>query len=109
MITAAEIAEKLASKEWRMGNMHQILPEDDADGGLIPFVPRSEQEQHRRERHNRNFIPKARKLGMSTDICLDNMDECLVVPNTHCAIVDFREEDAVKKLEIARMNWNMGR
>lgn len=108
MITADEIAEKLASKDWRMRNMHQILPEDDADGGLIPFVPRSEQEQHRRERHNRNFIPKARKLGMSTDIVLDNMDECLVTANTHCAIVDFREEDAVKKLDIAKMNWNAG-
>jgi len=75
MITATQIAEKLASKDWRMRNMQQILPEDDADGKMVPLTLRGEQEQLLAERHYRNFIPKARKLGMSTFIVLDNADE----------------------------------
>lgn len=108
MITAAQIAEKLASKDWRMRNMQQILPEDDADGKMVPLVLRSEQESLLANRHTRNMEPKARKLGMSTFIVLDNADECITVPNTLCAIVDFREEDAIKKLNIAKMNWDNG-
>jgi len=108
MITAAEILPKLSDKRWRMRHLQQILPEDDADGKMTPLVLRGEQEQLLSERHFRNFIPKARKLGMSTLIVLDNADECITVPNTHCAIVDFREEDAIKKLNIAKMNWEAG-
>lgn len=108
MITAAEIAEKLASKDWRMRNLYLILPEDDADGGMVPFVLRSEQEQYLRERHSRNMTPKARKLGMSTLIVLDYLDECIATPNTHCAHVDFKEDDAFKKLDIARNAWKNG-
>lgn len=103
-----DLKQCLASKRWRLNNLMQILPEDDEDGGLIPFVMRAEQEQFLRERHHRNFVPKARKLGMSTLIVLDNLDEALTVPNTHCAIVDYREDDALKKLDIARRAWKEG-
>lgn len=108
MITKEEILPKLSDKGWRMRHLQQILPEDDADGKMEPLVLRDEQEALLSARHFRNFIPKARKLGMSTLIVLDNADECITVPNTHCAIVDFREEDAIKKLNIAKMNWDAG-
>ncbi len=107
-VTAEQMAACLGDKRWRLNNLMLILPEDDEDGGLIPFVMRAEQEQFLRERHNRNFVPKARKLGMSTLIVLDNLDEALTVPNTHCAIVDYREDDALKKLDIARRHGKRG-
>lgn len=107
-VTAEQMAACLGDKRWRLNNLMQILPEDDEDGGLIPFVMRAEQEQFLRERHHRNFVPKARKLGMSTLLVLDNLDEALTVPNTHCAIVDYREDDALKKLDIARRAWKEG-
>jgi hypothetical protein len=108
MLSKADIVAKLADKQWRMRNLYQILPEDDMDGGMIPFVLRGEQEQYLRERHNRNMTPKARKLGMSTLIVIDYLDECITTPNTHCAHVDFKEDDAFKKLDIARMAWKSG-
>lgn len=107
-VTPARIRECLSSKDWRMRNLYLILPEDDADGGVIPFVLRPEQEQYLRERHNRNMTPKARKLGMSTLIVLDYLDECITTPNTHCAHVDFKEDDAFKKLDIAKNAWKHG-
>jgi len=109
MSEADAIAEKLASKEWRMSSgFYLILPEDDDNGNMVPFILRDEQAQFLRERHARNFVPKARKLGMSTLIVIDYLDECVWHENTHCAHVDFREDDAAKKLKIARFAWENG-
>lgn len=41
MIDKATIMQCMASKRWRLNSLHQILPEDDEDGGLRPFVMRS--------------------------------------------------------------------
>lgn len=108
MADAETIKACLSDKLWRLRNLYQILPEDDSEGGLIPFVPRAEQESFLARRHNRNFVPKARKLGMSTLIVLDFLDECIWTPNTHCAHVDFKEDDAFKKLDIAKTAWKYG-
>ena len=102
------LSDLLASKPWRLRHLYLILPEDKAEGGVIPLTLREEQEKFMKERHTRNFVPKARKLGMSTFIVLDYLDECLFNPQTHCAHIDFREEDAVKKLNIARLAWQHG-
>ena len=107
-VTPAMILECLSSKDWRMRNLYLILPEDDEEGGMIPFILRAEQDEYLDKRHNRNMTPKARKLGMSTLIVLDYLDECITTPKTHCAHIDFKEDDAFKKLEIARMAWTNG-
>jgi hypothetical protein len=108
MTIANQIAARLRDKQWRMRNLYLILPEDKREGGVIPFVLRDEQETFMRDRHTRNFVPKARKLGMSTFIVLDYLDECIWNKDTHCAHVDFRGEDAAKKLLIAKLAWERG-
>lgn len=108
MTTAEQLAERLANKAWRMRNLYLILPEDGTQGGVIPLVLRDEQETFMAQRHNRNFVPKARKLGMSTFIVIDYLDECLWNKDTHCAHIDFRDDDAKKKLAIARLAWERG-
>lgn len=102
------LANLLTDKRWRMAHLYQILPEDDADGAIIPFIPRQEQEDFLSNRHHQNFVPKSRKLGISTVIVLDYLDECIFHPKTHCAHVDFREDDAFKKLAMARLAWTEG-
>lgn len=107
--TAEELREFeacLSSKEWRMRNLYQILPEEGA--AMVPFQLRPEQEQFMQQRHSRNFVPKARKLGMSTFIVLDYLDTCIFTPNTLCAHIDKKEADAQDKLNIARMAWQCG-
>jgi hypothetical protein len=101
-----ELHARLSCKEWRMRNLYMILPQEGS--GLVPFVLRAEQEQFMRERHTRNFVPKARKLGMSTFIVIDYLDECVFNPLTYCAHIDKKQDDAKDKLHIARMAWENG-
>ena len=83
----------------------------DAKKNLVPFVPRAEQLKLFREMHSRNFLPKARKLGMSTAIVLIFLDRCVWAhPDRPCeaANIDYTEVDAIAKLEIARVAWLNG-
>lgn len=95
----------LKDRDWRLNSLYTILTEQD---GFQPFVARAEQLEFRKRRHHCNFIPKARKLGMSTEIVTENLDSCIFEPNFHAAIIDLSEPDAWDKLEIARRSWNNG-
>ena len=77
----------------------------DETAKVIPFVPRKEQAEFYANKHNRNFILKARKLGMSTLLAIDNLDACIFSPGTHAAIVDRSETEACGKLDMARCAW----
>lgn len=101
----AAFKRKLRSKEWRLRNLYLIL---DEQGATTPLVMRPEQEQFLRERHSRNFVPKARKLGMSTIIVLDYLDECIFNTNRRCGHIDLKDTDAHDKLQIARFAWLNG-
>lgn len=101
----ATLQANLSSKQWRMENLYQIL---DEDGTVRPLVMRDEQVRFLRDRHNRNFVPKARKLGMSTVIVIDNGDECLFNGNFTAGIIDLKEQDAFEKLQIFRFAWESG-
>lgn len=98
----------LSNKAWRMANMYQILNED---GEIVPFVMREEQIRFLTERHFRNFVPKTRKYGISTVIVIDYLDDCIFanpLKPVHAAHVDYRDEDAQKKLDIAKRAWMEG-
>src|SRR3954463_16566348 len=93
------------TKAWRMENLYLIV---DEDGRTTPLVMREEQRQFLRERHFRNFVPKARKLGMSTVIVLDYLDTCLFGKNLSVGHIDLGETDAHDNLQIARFAWENG-
>jgi hypothetical protein len=95
----------LTSREWRLNNLYVILSEED---GIVPFKARPEQLEFRRNRHNCNLVPKARKLGMSTEIVIENLDACMFNDNYRAAIIDLTEPDAWDKLSIAKLAWEHG-
>ena len=95
----------MGDREWRLDNFYQIL---DEEAGIVPFKARAEQLQFRRQRHYRNFVPKARKLGISTEIVIENLDACLFSANLTVGIIDLKEGDAQAKLQIARTAWEAG-
>ena len=108
---AEALFHQLSNKAWRMNNLYQVLTGEEGRMEIKPFRLRPDQERLYKERHNRNFIPKARKLGMSTAIVLDYLDECIWAhPDNpmHAAHVDFREDDAKAKLDMAKLAWDKG-
>lgn len=104
---AQALLAKLSSKEWRMtSGMYLIL---DESGITVPFKLRWEQQEFLRNRHHRNFVPKARKLGMSTFIVLDYLDDCLFTRDFRCGVIDLKQLDAEDKLSMAKFAWDKGR
>ncbi len=96
---------KLSDKRWRLDNLYLILNED---GKTVPLEMRQAQRKFLDHRKNRNFVPKARKLGLSTIIVLDNGDECIFNKNTRAGIIDLARNDAFDKLEIFKFSWDNG-
>ncbi|MCE9519359.1 MAG: hypothetical protein K8R87_07390 [Verrucomicrobia bacterium] len=108
---APEIAKWVTNKAWRMNNLYLILTGEGEKTAIKPFRVRPEQDKYYRDRHSRNFCPKSRKVGMSTAIVLDYLDECIFAhPDrpVHAAHVDFKEDDAYAKLKIAKLAWDKG-
>lgn len=103
--TQAEILRLMKDKWWRMNNLYLIL---DERGVVFQFKMRHEQESFYKTRHDKNFVPKARKLGMSTLIVLDYLDRCLFTANYRCGVIDLKEADAQSKLAIARFAYDHG-
>jgi hypothetical protein len=106
MIEMDILREHLSSKAWRMANLYLILPEEGKEPE--PLRMRDEQTKFIANRHNRNFVPKARKLGMSTVIVIDAGDECVFNPNYSAGIIDLAEKDAFDKLQMFRLAWENG-
>lgn len=131
----AAIAEKFSNKMWRLSSGFYLI--QDESGALRPFKLRAEQREFLEGRHGKDFIPKARKLGMSTLLVLFAFDECLfpsqelleldtqdqpeqekyfddagneIKPkrSVRCGIIDITETDALDKLSIAKIAWDKG-
>lgn len=108
----AEMLVALQSWRWRMfsGRLYKIttkgdlvdsegndLPEDyDAPEIAVPFVPNSAQRMLFENLHNRNVIPKARQLGMSTAIEIFGLDQALFNPDQECVVIAHTREAATK-------------
>jgi len=105
MIQFGDLEKCLTDRWWRLRNLYLIL---DENGETIPLVLRAEQEDYLKNRHHRNFVPKARKLGLSTAIVLNNLDQAIFSKDYRAGIVDISAKDAEEKLAIARLAWERG-
>ena len=85
---AIAVQQRLSDKVWRMNNFYVI---QDENGRVVPFKLRHEKREFLKNMHNRNFVPKARKLGMSTFLVIYSLDECLF-PSQTLAELDSEEE-----------------
>ncbi len=101
----AEILPLAADREWRLNNLYLVV---DRNGKMQPWKAYPWQQEYRRNRHNLNFIPKARQLGMSYEIVIENGDECIFTDNMTAGIIDFRQDDAWEKLDKFRVAWMNG-
>ena len=90
---------QLADPDWRIDNLYKIQNED---GHECLFKRNAAQKRYWENRWRRDVIPKARQLGFSTVIGMEMLDSCVFRKDTRCGIVDYKLDDARKKLERIR-------
>jgi hypothetical protein len=87
-----EIAiELLSNREWRLNNLYYIK---NPKGERIPFKPNWAQKEVLFDPHPFKIILKARQLGMTTAICIDNLDRILWSRNTQVGTIAHTLGDA---------------
>lgn len=87
-----EIAiELLTNREWRLRNLYYIK---DPDGKRILFRPNWAQEQLLFDPHPFKIVLKARQLGITTAICIQQLDDILWNRNIQCGTIAHTLSDA---------------
>lgn len=86
-----EYAATFGNRMWRLCNIYWIT---DETGREVPFYPNDEQMDFLENRHDFNCILKARRLGFSTVIQLDGLDDCVFNSNIEFGIIAQSLEDA---------------
>ena len=98
--TDAEKLEKLkkmyGDRNWRLDNLYYV---QDETGTKVLYRRRKAQEEYSQSAWFLDLIPKARQLGMSTHIAIEITDLCVFRKNTSAGIIDYKLEDAKKKLQ----------
>ena len=93
---------QLADREWRIDNLYWIK---NKEGVPIPFKRNAAQRFYSANEWFRDTILKSRKLGFSTYIGIDMLDQCLFASNTQADIIDQTQPDAEDKLETLRFAY----
>lgn len=84
-------ADQFLDPVWRLNNLYTII---DKHGKAVPFRPNWAQQELLDSFHSRNLILKARQLGMTTLMCLVQLDDCIFTPNTRAALIAHKLDDA---------------
>lgn len=85
----------LQSRNWRLDNLYKIR---DETGTEVQFKRNEAQLAYDRKRWWRDALVKARQLGFSTYIGLEQLDLCMFRSGTSCGIVDRTQADAREKV-----------
>lgn len=95
---SAELKELLkfyADREWRLDHLYYVQNEQ---GERVLYQRRTAQRAYCQEQWVLDVITKARQLGMSTEIAIELLDFCLFSKDKAGGIIDYKLEDAKKKL-----------
>jgi hypothetical protein len=86
-----QYAATFGNRMWRLCNLYWIT---DETGKKILFYPNDEQMDFLENRHDFNCILKARRLGFSTVIQLDGLDDCVFNSNIEFGVIAQSLDDA---------------
>lgn len=76
---------------WRINNLYTIT---DKHSRRVPFRPWDEQQEFLTNFHTRNLILKCRQRGMTTLMCIVQLDDCIFTPNIRAAVIAHKLDDA---------------
>lgn len=84
-----------ADRDWRLDHLYYV---QDETGTAVLYQRRTAQRAYCENSWLLDIIAKARQLGFSTEIAIEITDLCVFRKDTACGIIDFKLEDAKKKL-----------
>lgn len=87
---------QMADERWRLNNLYYV---QDESGTEVQFKQREPQQFYFDNRWYLDLITKGRQIGFSTEIEMEMLDTCMFHKNTAAGIIDFKLEDAKKKLD----------
>jgi hypothetical protein len=93
---------RLESKAWRMSHLYKII---NKDGDLVVFERNAVQQWYADNAWSRNLILKARQLGMTTDACIDMLDDVIFTPNYTAVIIAHEKEAVIQIFKKVRLAW----
>jgi hypothetical protein len=77
--------------------IESLLRIDNKQGLVVPLSPNRMQKYYLENKTNRNIILKHRQGGLSTIALADMFTDCIIIPNTSCAVVSH-ETRATQRL-----------
>lgn len=90
-------------REWRLDHLYYV---QDESGTKVLYKRRPAQRTYCENSWLLDIIAKARQLGMSTEIAIEICDFCVFNKDKAAGIIDFKLEDAEKKLGKIRFAYD---
>lgn len=90
-------------REWRLDHLYYV---QDETGTKVLYRRRTAQRAYCENQWILDVIAKARQLGFSTEIAVEICDFCVFNKDKAAGIIDFKLEDAKKKLEKIKFAYN---
>jgi len=96
----------LSDKAWRMNHLYTIVDE----GGLkVPYERRPIQKKFAESRHGLDVVLKSRQHGMTSEACIDLLDDAFFTPDLQCGVIAHTKLDAQKifstKIAVSYNEW----
>lgn len=89
-------------REWRLDHLYYV---QDETGTKVLYKRRTAQKAYCENSWLLDIIAKARQLGFSTEIAIEIADFCIFNKDKSAGIIDFKLEDAKKKLAKIRFAY----
>lgn len=97
-----ELEQYLSNKEWRLSHLYFIV---NKKAKLVKFIRNKAQQKLEQERHTKNIILKIRQKGITTDACVDGLDDVLFNSNFNMAIITHDKESQRKVFKKVKIAW----
>lgn len=91
-----KLLKQYSDRNWRINHLYFVA---DEDGNKVRYSRRPAQIMYAENQWALDIIVKSRQLGFSTEIAIEITDLCVFTKNQAAGIIDFKLEDAKKKLQ----------
>jgi hypothetical protein len=91
--TEAGLRRCLRDRTWRLNNLYTVV---DEGGNKVPFRQRAVQRDACQTTHGCDVYLKSRQHGITTEKCIETLDDAMMLPDLQCGIIAHTKGDAAE-------------